>query len=68
MSMYINFFIYIVHTQKYFAPGIILHESESHESSRPRKVFSADVLPQNKWKLSTCACVIIYEDRESFNV
>lgn len=48
MSMYINLFIYIVHTQKYFAPGIILHESESHESSRPRKVFSADVLPQNK--------------------
>ena len=58
-------FIYIVHTQKYIALGIILHNSESHESSRTRKVFSTDVLPQRKWKLSTCTCLIIYEDSES---
>jgi len=41
-------FIYIVHTQKYIARGIILYKSESHESSRTRKVFSNDVMPQNK--------------------
>lgn len=41
-------FIYIVHTQKYIARGILLQKSESHDSSRARKVFSADEMPQNK--------------------